>query len=114
MSTQEKKKEKKYIRRSGAKIMASLVVLLGSLSYIMILAVINGSLGFISAMGVTVFGAMGVAKALGEQIALSYGWIIGLIKGYLCDSEISEIRSAVNGSPVLTHFEGQLENVSIH
>ena len=36
------------------------------------------------------------------------------IKGYLCDSEISEIRSAVNGSPVLTHFEGQLENVSIH
>ena len=47
MSTQEKKKEKKYIRRSGAKIMASLVVLLGSLSYIMILAVINGSLGFI-------------------------------------------------------------------
>jgi hypothetical protein len=26
MSTQEKKKEKKYIRRSGAKIMASLVV----------------------------------------------------------------------------------------
>ena len=78
MSTLEKKKEKKYIRRSGAKIMASLVVLLGSLSYIMILAVINGSLGFISAMGVTVFGAMGVAKALGEQIALSYGWIIGL------------------------------------
>lgn len=44
MSMQEKKKEKKYIRRSGAKIMASLVVLLGSLSYIMILAVINGSL----------------------------------------------------------------------
>ena len=41
MSTQEKKKEKKYIRRSGAKIMASLVVLLGSLSYIMILEVIN-------------------------------------------------------------------------
>ena len=81
MSTQEKKKEKKYIRRSGAKIMASLVVLLGSLSYIMILAVINGSLGFISAMGVTVFGAMGVAKVLGEQIALSYGWIIGLTVG---------------------------------
>ena len=36
------------------------------------------------------------------------------IKGYLCDSEISEIRSAVNGVPVLTHFEGQLENVSMH
>ena len=81
MSMQEKKKEKKYIRRSGAKIMASLVVLLGSLSYIMILSVINGSVGFVCAMGVTVFGAVGVAKALGEAIALSYGWIIGLTIG---------------------------------
>lgn len=73
MSTQ-----KKALRRSGAKIMASLIALLGSLSYIMILAVINGSVGFVCAMGVTVFGAVGVAKALGETIALSYGWIIGL------------------------------------
>ena len=73
--------QKKTLRRSGAKIMASLVVLLGSLSYIMILAVINGSLGFVAAMGVTVFGAVGVAKALGETIALSYGWIIGLTIG---------------------------------
>ena len=74
-------KEKKTLRRSGAKIMASLIVLLGSLSYIMILAVINGSLGFACAMGVTIFGAVGVAKALGETIALSYGWIIGLAVG---------------------------------
>ena len=61
--------------------MASLIALLGSLSYIMILAVINGSVGFVCAMGVTVFGAVGVAKALGESIALSYGWIIGLTIG---------------------------------
>lgn len=72
---------KQKLRRSGAKIMASLILLLGSLSYIMILAVINGSLGFICAMGVTVLGAVGVAKALGEVIALSYGWIIGLAVG---------------------------------
>lgn len=76
MSTQ-----KKSLRRSGAKIMASLIALLGSLSYIMVLAVINGSVGFVCAMGVTVFGAVGVAKALGEAIALSYGWIIGLTIG---------------------------------
>ncbi len=76
MSTQ-----KKSLRRSGAKIMASLIALLGSLSYIMVLAVINGSVGFVCAMGVTVFGAVGVAKALGEVIALSYGWIIGLTIG---------------------------------
>ena len=61
--------------------MASLILLLGSLAYIMVLAVLNGSLGFVSAMGVTVFGAAGVAKALGEEISLSYGWIIGLTIG---------------------------------
>lgn len=71
----------KAIRRSGAKIMASLILLLGSLAYIMALAVINGSLGFVCAMGVTLFGAVGIAKAMGEAIALSYGWIIGLAIG---------------------------------
>ncbi len=71
----------KAVRRSGAKIMASLILLLGSLAYIMVLAVINGSLGFVCAMGVTLFGAVGIAKAMGEAIALSYGWIIGLAIG---------------------------------
>lgn len=71
----------KATRRSGARIMASLITLLGSLAYIMLLAVINGSLGFACAMGVTLFGAVGVAKALGETVALSYGWIIALAIG---------------------------------
>lgn len=70
--------KKQKLRRSGAKIMASLIMLLGSLAYIMLLAVINGSLGFICAMGVTLFGAIGIAKVLGETIALSYGMIIAL------------------------------------
>lgn len=70
--------KKQDIRISGAKIMASLITLLGSLAYIMVIAVINGSLGFIFAMGVTLMGAVGVAKALGETIALSYSLIIGL------------------------------------
>lgn len=61
--------------------MANLILLLGSLAYIMVLAVINGSLGFISAMSVTLLGAVGVAKALGESIALSYGMIIALAIG---------------------------------
>lgn len=65
-------------RRSGLKIMSSLIVMLGSLSYIMLLAVFNGTLGFICAMGVTVFASLGVAKYLGEAISLSYSWIIGL------------------------------------
>ncbi len=69
-------------RMGGGRIMARLIVLLGSLAYIMILAVINGSLGFVSAMGVTLMGAVGIAKALGEGIALSYGWIIALAVGF--------------------------------
>lgn len=72
---------KKKIRRSGIKIMASLILLLGSLGYIIILAVLNGSLGFVSAMGVTIFGSLGVAKALNESIPLSYGLIIALTIG---------------------------------
>ena len=71
-------KNKEKLRRSGAKIMASLILLLGSLAYVMILAVINGSVGFLCAMGVTLFGAVGIAKALGEAVALSYGLIVTL------------------------------------
>lgn len=69
------------LRRSGAVIMARLILLLGKLSYIMVLAVINGSLGYVCAMGVTLFGAVGIAKALGESIAMSYGLIMGLAVG---------------------------------
>ena len=69
-------------RMSGGRIMARLIVLLGSLAYVMVFAVINGSLGFLCSMGVTLLGATGVAKALGEHIALSYGWIIGLAIGF--------------------------------
>lgn len=80
---------KTNIRRSGASIMASLILLLGSLAYIMVLAVINGSLGFICAMGVPLCGAIGVAKTIGEPIALSYSTIIvmavgcGVVRGIL-------------------------------
>ena len=71
----------KKIRRSGAVIMAKLIALLGSLAFIMLLAVVNGSLGFICAMGVPLAGAVGIAKAMGESIPLSYGGIIALAIG---------------------------------
>ena len=74
--------KQKSIRRSGMKIMANLILLLGSLAYIMILAVINGSIGFLCAMGVTLMGSVGIAKALGEAIPLSYGVIIALTIGF--------------------------------
>lgn len=72
---------KNRARESGIKIMARLITLLGSLAYVMVVAVINGSLGFCCSMGVTVFGATAVAKALGEPIAMSYALIAGLAVG---------------------------------
>lgn len=72
---------KANLRRSGANIMASLILLLGSLAYIMLLAILNGSLGFICAMGVPLCGAVGIAKALGEAVPLTYGCIVGLAVG---------------------------------
>ena len=66
------------LRQSGLKIMANLVLLLGNFAYFLIFAVINGVLGFICAMGVTIFGSIGIAKYLGENISLSYELIISL------------------------------------
>jgi ATP-binding cassette, subfamily C, bacterial len=51
------------------------------LAYIMLLAVLNGLLGFLCAIGVAIYSSLGVAKVLGEAIALSYGWIIALTIG---------------------------------
>ena len=54
-------------RRSGARIMARLIVLLGSLAYVMVLAVANGALGFICAMGVTLMGRCRCGEGLGRK-----------------------------------------------
>lgn len=72
---------KRKLRRSGINIMASLILLLGSLAWVMVLAVCNGTMGFLCAMGVTLSGAAGVAKALGENIPLSYGTLMALAIG---------------------------------
>lgn len=80
---------KEKLRRSGLKIMAGLLAMLNSLAYLVILAVINGSLGTLLAMGVSVFGSLAVAKYLGENILLSYPLLItfcvlcGVFRGLL-------------------------------
>ena len=74
--------KKELSRRSGVQIAAELMKLLGGrLSAVMLLAVLNGSLGFLCAMGVPFFGAVGIAKALGESIPLTYGAIAALCVG---------------------------------
>ncbi len=68
------------MHNNNLKIMLSLVKLLGfKLSLFMLLAILNGSLGFLFSIAITVLGALGIAKLLGEQIILSYPLIITLI-----------------------------------
>ena len=69
------------LRRNGVLIMSQLLLLLGSLGPLMLIAVLTGTLGFLSAMGVTIFGAAGIAKMLGESIPLSYAMIAALAVG---------------------------------
>ena len=69
------------LRRSGVHIMFDLLLLLGTLAPLMLIAVLTGALGFLSAMGVTLFGAAGVAKMLGENIPLSYAALAALSIG---------------------------------
>lgn len=69
----------KLTHRSGFKVMTSLIMLLNSLVYIMLLAIFNGSLGFVSSMSVVIFGVVGIAKSIGEDIILSYTAIFVII-----------------------------------
>lgn len=81
--------KKNKTRRNGLVIVGSLLTLLGSFTFVMLLAVLTGSLGYLSSMGVTFFGAVGVSKALGYDLGLSYGLIItlavlcGVLRGLL-------------------------------
>ncbi len=79
------KKERK-LRRSGLVIMSKLIIMLKGLMFIMVLAILNGTIGNLCAIGVTFFGALGIAKILGiagfcAEISISMGLIIGLCVG---------------------------------
>lgn len=79
----------KNTRRGAFIIMGRLIMLLGSLSIVMLLAILAGSFGFIAAIGVNVFGATAIAKMLNSDIYLSYKSIIifaiicGILRGIL-------------------------------
>ena len=67
------------MRRNGFVIMAKLITLVGSFFFVMLLAILNGVIGNLCAMGVTIFASLGIAKALGEAIILPWWAIITLI-----------------------------------
>ncbi len=47
--------------------------------YLIFLAVIVGTLGFLSAMGITFFGGLAILKLVGAEVSLSFAWLIALI-----------------------------------
>ena len=63
------------MKRSGFNIMARLIGLVKPLALYMLLAIIMGLIGHLCASFITVFGAVAVTKALGFDIALSFGAI---------------------------------------
>lgn len=77
-------------RRNALSIMCRLFKVIGSFSLILILAVINGTIGNLLGNGVLIFGSLGVAKLTDPNLVkMSYGLIItltilsGLLKGFL-------------------------------
>lgn len=77
-------------RRNGFVIMSHLIVLLGSFIYVLLLAIVNGSIGQILAMGVTIFGSFGIAKTINPVVITMPWWLIitltitcGVLRGIL-------------------------------
>ncbi len=67
------------MRRSGLQIMSGLFALVGNLVYVLLLAVINGSVGHLIAIFIPLLGSIGVAKMLGASVYISYPMIFALI-----------------------------------
>ena len=61
------------------KIIKRLLKLIGKFINVLILAVINGAIGFLCGTAITVLGAVGLTKILGTQINMSYELIVILI-----------------------------------
>lgn len=64
---------------SNFKIINRLLKLIGKFINVLILAVVNGAVGFLCGSAITILGAVGLAKMLGSPINMSYELIVGLI-----------------------------------
>lgn len=66
-------------QRSFFSLIHGMMSLVKGKTYLIVLAVLVGTLGFLSAMGITFFAALGILKLIGLDTRLSYGWIIALL-----------------------------------
>ncbi|MGL4951988.1 MAG: ABC transporter ATP-binding protein, partial [Mycoplasma sp.] len=69
----------KVKRMSNSKIMFKLILLLNNFICVLLLAIFNGSIGFLTSMSIVIFGSFAIAKFIGENIIMSYELIISLI-----------------------------------
>lgn len=63
------------------KILPNLIKMLKGLLFIMLLAIINGTLGFICSMSITILGAVGIAGLVNNTVYINIYLLIGLIIG---------------------------------
>lgn len=77
------------MRRNGISIMYKLLLLVGEFVPILVLAIINGSLGFLCSIGITVLGSVAIAQLLGFFTAISFKTLcvaiifLGFLRGAL-------------------------------
>lgn len=86
-------------KHSSFRLLKGMLSLVKGKRYLIVLAVLVGTLGFLSSMGITFFGGLGVAKLCGEDVALSFPWIIALI--LICGSARGFLRY---GEQYLNHY----------
>ena len=66
-------------KQSFFHLLKGMLALVKGKRYLIVLAVFVGTLGFLSAMGITFFGGLAVAKLTGAEISFSFPVLIALI-----------------------------------
>lgn len=81
--------EVRTMRRSGILLMFELLKVMKKITLVISFTVVAGTLGYLSAIAITVFGVLGVLKFLGESVPLSYTELSvilitsGVLRGFL-------------------------------
>ena len=66
-------------KHSSIALIGKMLSLVKPYIYLIVLAVLVGSLGFFAAMGITFFAGLAIFSYLGEPLAISFAWLLALI-----------------------------------
>ena len=67
------------MKRSFIKLINGLIALIGPFLFVLLIAVINGTIGYLLAINITLFASLAIVKFLGLSISLSYQVIFTVI-----------------------------------